>query len=332
MLWIRSACASQDLLPGRLLLGFFGIAQRRIVLDIGKLGEQIREHECVRVVGLEKVAPLLGEIGVVLAFLDREEEFFLEVDKRGLSIRVFVEFELSLVDEFAQVGILHHARKSLVARLAEFQFEHYAPGFVPLSRIVQFLRLGRKPVAEHGLLADELLNERFEAIILVGRDRRRATDDERCAGFIDEDRVHFVDDRIVMRTLNLLVATRRHAVVPQVVETKLAIGAVGNVALILRPANLRQLIVLDDADREPQKRVQLAHPLRIAACEIVIHRDDMNPASRQGIEVDGQGGHQGLAFAGGHLGDAPAMQHHSTDQLHIKMHHTPGHRLVADGK
>ncbi len=171
----------------------------------------------------------------MLAFLDREEQLLLEIDKRGLAICVFVKFELSLVDEFAQFGILHHARKSLVAGLAELQFEHHAPGFVPLPRIVQFLRFGRKPVAEHGLLADELLNERLEAIILVGRDRRRATDDKRCAGFIDEDRVHFVDDGIVMRALDLLIATRRHAVVPQVIETKLAIGAVGNVALDTAP-------------------------------------------------------------------------------------------------
>ena len=121
--------------------------------------------------------------------------------------------------------------KSLVARLAELQLEHHAPGFVLLPRLEEFLRLGREPVAEHGLLADELLDERLEAVVLVGRDRRRAADDERRAGFVDEDRVHFVDDGVVMRALDLLVATRGHAVVAQVIEAELAVRAVGDVAL-----------------------------------------------------------------------------------------------------
>ena len=28
----------------------------------------------------------------------------------------------------------------------------------------------------------------------------------------------------------------------------------------------------------------------------------------------------------------PAMQNHAADQLHVEVHHVPGHRLVADGE
>ena len=45
----------------------------------------------------------------------------------------------------------------------------------------------------------------------------------------------------------------------------------------------------------------------------------MHALARQGIEVDGQGGHQGLALAGLHLGDLAFMQHHAAYQLYIEM-------------
>ena len=58
----------------------------------------------------------------------------------------------------------------------------------------------------------------------------------------------------------------------------------------------------------------------------------MNPASGESIEVDWQSGDEGLAFARGHFGDAPAMKHQSPDELNIEMNHGPCHRLVAHRK
>ena len=42
----------------------------------------------------------------------------------------------------------------------------------------------------------------------------------------------------------------------------------------------------------------------------------MHPFSRQGVEVSGEGGHQGLAFAGFHLGDAALVQDNAAHHLH----------------
>ena len=47
----------------------------------------------------------------------------------------------------------------------------------------------------------------------------------------------------------------------------------------------------------------------------------MHTFARQGIEVGRQRGHQGLALAGAHFGDAPLMQRDATDELHIEVAH-----------
>jgi hypothetical protein len=90
--------------------------------------------------------------------------------------------------------------------------------------------------------------------------------------------------------------------------------------------------VLDDANRESQEGVKLAHPLRVAPGEIVIDGNDVNAATAQSIQIDRRSGDEGLAFACGHLGDATAMEHHAADKLNIEVHHGPSHWLVADGE
>ena len=47
----------------------------------------------------------------------------------------------------------------------------------------------------------------------------------------------------------------------------------------------------------------------------------MNPAAGKGIEIAGQSGDQGLAFASFHLSNLTFMQHHPANQLHIEMAH-----------
>ena len=80
----------------------------------------------------------------------------------------------------------------------------------------------------------------------------------------------------------------------------------------------------DHAHRQPQKLVDLAHPLRIALGQVVVHRDHMNPVPRQRIQIAGQRRHQRLAFAGLHFGDLALVQHHAANQLHVEVPHLHG--------
>ncbi len=73
-LGLMVASSPGDLAFTRSLAGF---VQRRVVVDVGKLRHQIRQHERVRVVGIQKRAALFAEIGLVRALVDGEEQLLL---------------------------------------------------------------------------------------------------------------------------------------------------------------------------------------------------------------------------------------------------------------
>ena len=155
-------------------------------------------------------------------------------------------------------------------------------------------------------------------IVVLGRQRRDvlvhrivevglvvdgAGDDERGARLVDQDRVDFVDDRVIVAALHHLLEMILH-VVAQIVEAQFVVGGVGHVAGIGHAALLVGEAVHDDAGGEAEETVDLAHPARVAAGEIVVDGDDMDALAGQRVEVDGKGGDQRLAFAGLHFGDA----------------------------
>ena len=136
----------------------------------------------------------------------------------------------------------------------------------------------------------------------------------------------------MITALDLLFARRGHSVVAQIIETELAIRSVSNVAGVLLPAHIRFLIVLNATNSEPKKIVERTHPFGIAACQIIVHRDQMRAASSQGIQIERQRRDQSFAFARRHFRDPAAMQNHPADQLHVEVHHVPRHRLIADAE
>ena len=75
----------------------------------------------------------------------------------------------------------------------------------------------------------------------------------------------------------------------------------------------------DHAGREPQEVVDLAHPFGVALGQVVVDGDDVDALAGERVEIDGQGGDQGLAFAGLHLGDAALVQHDAADELDVEM-------------
>ncbi len=198
--------------------------------------------------------------------------------------------------------------------------EHVGLGQQPFDLLVAGLGQGD----DAGLLVEvvvalrELGNESVDLVVELGAVVERSRDDERRARLVDQDRVHLVDDGEVVAALHHLRGRVFH-VVAEIVEAELVVGAVGHVAGILLAALLIVQIVQDAADGEAQEFVDGAHPGRVALGEIVVDGDDMHALARERIEIDGKGGNQRLAFAGLHLGDAPLVQHHAADQLHVEM-------------
>jgi len=58
--------------------------------------------------------------------------------------------------------------------------------------------------------------------------------------------------------------------------------------------------------------VELAHPVGVARREVVVHRHDVHALTGQGVQIDRQCRHEGLALAGLHFGDPAEVQRHAT--------------------
>ncbi len=77
----------------------------------------------------------------------------------------------------------------------------------------------------------ERLGDLRHADVILGVLMRRTGDNQRGAGFIDEDVIHLIDDGVMMTAL--YTAFPAHGdVIAQIVEAKLGVGAVGNIRQI----------------------------------------------------------------------------------------------------
>ena len=133
-----------------------------------------------------------------------------------------------------------------------------------------------------------------------------------------------------MAVLHDLAGLLRHAVVAQVVEAELRVRAVGDVALVLRPALIRIHRILDATDGEPEVLVKMAHPRRVAEREVVVDRDELHVLPGERVQVERHRRHERLAFARLHLGDLALVKDDAADELHVKGNHIPGERMAAD--
>jgi hypothetical protein len=107
-------------------------------------------------------------------------------------------------------------------------------------------------------------------------------------------------------------------VVAQVVEAQFVVRRVGDVAGIGRAALVVVEAVNDDARGQAEETVNTAHPLGVAAGEVVVDGDDMHAPAGQRIEIDRERGDKRLAFAGLHFRDGALMLHHAADELHVE--------------
>ena len=68
----------------------------------------------------------------------------------------------------------------------------------------------------------------------------------------------------------------------------------------------------------PSCAIDLAHPFRIAAGEVVVDGDDMHALAGQRVQIGREGRDQGLALARLHFGDVALVQEDAAHQLHVE--------------
>ena len=216
--------------------------------------------------------------------------------------------------------------------------------FIQVGRLGPLLHFGDAILGQGDRLGAVLNGEVFfrhqsghqlgKGEVVLNRLLGRPADDQRRARFVDEDVVHLVYNGEVEVPLHPVGSLKRH-VVPQVVKTKLVVGAVGDVGLVcLGAANrLKMLhpvgdlsdlgvveqgvVVLKATHRQAQGVVDGTHPHRVPAGQVVVDRDHVNALSAEGVHVHREGGDQRLALSGFHLGDLPLVQHDTAGELDV---------------
>ena len=84
-----------------------------------------------------------------------------------------------------------------------------------------------------------------------------------------------------------------------------------------------RLGVVETADGEAEVAVQVPHPLRVAAGEVRVDRDEVRALPGQRVQVQRQRRDERLAFAGRHLRDLAEVQLDAAHELHVVVHHVP---------
>ena len=179
--------------------------------------------------------------------------------------------------------------------------------------------LGLRVAPDDGALL-QLRDDPIDLVIEVGRFLRRARNDERRPRLVDEDAVHLVDDREVVPALDVVRQLELH-VVAEIVEPELVVRAVGDVGGVRHLALGVVELVLDHADGHPEEAVDAAHPLGVAAGEVVVHGHDVDALALERVQVGGKRGDERLALAGLHLRDPALVKDRAADELHVEVPH-----------
>src|SRR5579871_3304489 len=102
-------------------------------------------------------------------------------------------------------------------------------------------------------------DDAVDDVVGVGGFLGSARDDERRARLVDQNRIDLVDDREIVRALDVVLEVELH-VVAQVIEAKLVVLTVSDVAGVGGLAIGVAHAVHDHADAQPQEAVDAAHP------------------------------------------------------------------------
>jgi len=235
-------------------LELLGRSHVRVVIDYVDFLRQIGKNELVVGVGRHEVDAGVGEVHRVSLFVEHEQQIVLDVAVfllAGGKPSIRNVRQLHFLHELLDAGLLKHLQQPLVLGAAELRLVEGESRCVVVPGLQCFLAGRDERIDEIGLAPHQSRHRRVVLGVLgVALVANRARDDQRRPRFVDQDRVHFVDDRVGVHALHPLVQRLDH-VVAQVVEAVLVIRAVGDVALVSSAALHRpRLGIVNAADGE----------------------------------------------------------------------------------
>src|SRR6185437_1118906 len=319
-------------LPPRLDL-LFG-RQVVIVVDPVHLLRDVRHDERFMIVGRHEVDALIGEVHRVALLVEDEQQILLDVPVLLFARRqpaIGDVLELHLLHHLLDARLLKLLEQPLVLRVPELRLVEAESAGRVVTLLEVALGLADELVRQLRLPADEtghggVVLEVHPVVLVAYRPR----DDERSPRLVDQHGVHLVDDRVLVRALDPLVERDDH-VVAQIVEAELVVRAVRDVGVVRgTPLRRPRLGVIQTGDVEPEIGVEVPHPLRVAARQVRVDRDEVRALSRQRVQIEGQRRDQRLALARRHLGDLAEVKLDAAHQLDVVVHHVPVELVPGD--
>ena len=308
----------------------FLCAQAGFAIQCRQLSRQIGHHIHLRIIRRNKGGALIGQGDFTRLFINRKEQDFLEFTGFTLA-HIGEHHAFNLFVQTTHCGLFNQVLELFILRRAVINLIQTAHRHFVIALRDKLLCIGKQLRANAGLFAEDAFHARLLSHIFTrGRALRRTRDNQRRTRFVNQDTVHFVHDCKGVTALHHLRGVGRHAIIAKVVKTEFAVRTVGDIASILCATFCRAHRVLNAAHRQTEIGEQMPHELRVTTCQIIVYRHQVCRLTRQGIQVQREGRHQGLTFTRLHFGNLTLVQHDTADNLHIKGNHIPGQLMTAD--
>ena len=180
-------------------------------------------------------------------------------------------------------------------------FDFLVAGFGKLNGMLLFVN----PVVAFALfllLALQHVRNLIDRNVNIRAAFGRTGNNQRSSGLVNQNGVNFVHDREEQTSLAACAGFVLH-VVAEVVEAEFVVRTVSNIGSISSLFLIVRLIGKNCSDSHSEEVVNLTHPSRVTACQVIVHRHNVRTFAGQCIEVNRQSCGQSFTFTGTHFSD-----------------------------
>jgi hypothetical protein len=166
----------------------------------------------------------------------------------------------------------------------------------------------------------EIANERRERTMIDRKRWRRPRDHQRHPCLVNQDEICLVDDGEMVASMHDQRRIHRRMVAEKV-EAGFPCGDIRDVCGVGAASLLMRHALGDARDLEAEELVERRHPLRVAAGEVIVGREDVDARAVQRVQRSGSNGGERFSFARRKLNETALVQCDSRGELNVERPH-----------
>ena len=235
---------------------------------------------------------LMQTVGPTASFHQTTGEFVNDNDFAVLNDIVLVfDKERMSTERCIQIVKQHDVRRRIKALAGRQQthvdhdfFDFLVAGFRKLNGVLLFIN----PVVAFALflfLANQHVGDLVDRNVNIRAAFGRAGNNQRGSGLVNQNGVNFVHDREEQTSLAACAGLVLH-IVAEVVKAEFIIRTVGNIGSVSGLLLIVRLIGKNRSDTHSKEVVNLTHPCRVTACQVIVHGHDVRTFTGQCVEVN----------------------------------------------